>query len=57
MKTNLRRTFILAAVILMAIAAPTLFTARADRDDDTTYRARLSAGRVTIPGSQVSWRG
>src|SRR5712675_763535 len=71
MKTNLRRTFILAAVISMAVAAPTLFTARADRDDDTTYRARLTGfgevppklvdgqgkftGTLSADGASISW--
>ena len=56
MKTNLRRAFILVAVTLTAIAAPTLFTARADHDDDTTYRARLS-GFGEVPPKLVDGRG
>jgi hypothetical protein len=56
MKTNLRRAFILAVITLMAVAAPTLFTARADRDDETTYRARLS-GFGEVPPKLVDGQG
>jgi len=55
MKMNLRSTFILTAVALMAVATPTTFTARAVHDD-TTFRARLS-GFGEVPPKLVNGNG
>jgi CHRD domain len=56
MKINLRERFILAAIALMAVAALITFNARADHDDDTTYRARLS-GFGEVPPKLVDGQG
>ena len=42
MKLNLRNKLVVSAVMLMIATVPTPFTARADNDDATTYRARLT---------------
>jgi len=71
MKMNLRSTFMLIAVALMAVATPTTFTARADHDD-TTFRARLTGfgevppklvngngrftGTLSEDGTSISWK-
>src|SRR5215813_3689671 len=55
MKMNLRSTFILTAVALMAVATPTTFVARADHDD-TTFRARLT-GFGEVPPKLVNGNG
>jgi hypothetical protein len=56
MKRNLKRTFVLAAVTIMTFATPTLFTARADHDDDPTYSARLN-GFGEVPPKLVDGQG
>src|SRR6266540_1721427 len=52
MNMNLRSTFILTAVAIVAIATPITFMARANHDD-TTFRARLTGcgggGRPACP--------
>jgi len=71
MKMNLRRKSILAAVALTVLAAPIASTARDDRDDVTTYRARLTGfgevppklvdgqgrftGTLSADGASISW--
>src|SRR5262244_4092972 len=55
MKMNLRSTFILTAVALMAVAWPSTFVARADHDD-TTFRARLT-GFGEVPPKLVDGNG
>src|SRR5258708_38707758 len=71
MRMNLRRKSVLAAVALMVLAAPITSTARDDRDDVTTYRARLTgfgevppklvdgqgkfAGTLSADGASISW--
>jgi hypothetical protein len=71
MKMNLRGTLILVAIALVAVAAPITFTARADHDDVTTYRAKLTGfgevppklvdghgkftGTLSADGSSISW--
>src|SRR5437773_12244455 len=71
MRMNLRRKSILAAVALTALAASIASTARADRDDVTTYRARLTGfgevppkladgqgrftGTLSADGASISW--
>src|SRR6267378_4177147 len=71
MRTNLRRKSILAAVALTVLAAPITSTAREDRDDVTTYRARLTGfgevppklasgqgkftGALSADGASISW--
>jgi len=56
MKMNLRGTFILVAVALVSVAAPITFTARADNDDATTYRAKLT-GFGEVPPKLVDGHG
>src|SRR5438552_15600439 len=56
MRMNLKRKSILAAVALTALAAPIASTAREDRDDVTTYRARLT-GFGEVPPKLVSGQG
>ncbi|TMG91635.1 MAG: CHRD domain-containing protein [Betaproteobacteria bacterium] len=59
MRMNLRRKSVLAAVALTALAAPITSTGRGDRDDRddvTTYRARLSGfGEVPPKLLSISW--
>src|SRR5713101_5374569 len=71
MRMNLRRKSILAAVALMALAAPITSTVRANHDDVTTYRARLTGfgevpptlvdghgkftGTLSADGTSISW--
>src|SRR2546426_11498515 len=71
MRMNLRRKSILATVALTVLAAPIASTARDDRDDVTTYRARLTgfgevppklvdgqgkfAGTLSADGASISW--
>jgi hypothetical protein len=71
MKVNLRYKLTLAAISLLVVAAPIAFTARADRDDETTYRARLNGfgevppklvdgqgkftGTLSADGNSISW--
>src|SRR3989442_1263100 len=71
MRMNLRRKSILAAVALTVLAAPIASTARDDRDDVTTYRARLTGfgevppklvdgqgrftGTLSADGASISW--
>src|SRR5205809_6815851 len=71
MRMNLRRKSILAAVALTVVAAPIASTARADRDDATSYRARLTGfgevppkladgqgrftGTLSADGASISW--
>ena len=56
MKMNLRGKFILAAVALVAVATPIAFTVRADDDDGTAYRARLT-GFGEVPPKLVNGQG
>src|SRR6266699_2812874 len=56
MRMNLRRKSILAAVALTALAASITSAARADRDDVTSYRARLS-GFGEVPPKLVDGQG
>src|SRR3989442_1771807 len=71
MRMNLRRKSIQATVALTVLAAPIASTARDDRDDVTTYRARLTgfgevppklvdgqgkfAGTLSADGASISW--
>ncbi len=71
MRMNLRRKSVLAAVALTVLAAPITSTAREDRDDVTTYRARLTGfgevppkllngqgkftGTLSADGASISW--
>ena len=71
MRMNLKRKSVLAAVALMVLAAPITSTARDDRDDVTTYRARLTGfgevppklvdgqgkftGTLSADGASISW--
>src|SRR2546428_7145316 len=71
MRMNLKRKSILAAVALTVLAAPIASTAREDRDDVTTYRARLTGfgevppklangqgkftGALSADGASISW--
>ena len=71
MRMNLKRKSILAAVALTVLAAPITSTAREDRDDVTTYRARLTGfgevppklangqgkftGALSADGASISW--
>src|SRR5215510_9853729 len=55
MKMNLRSTFILTAVALMAVATPTTFNARAVHNE-TTFRARLT-GFSEVPPKLVNAHG
>src|SRR5215510_13954542 len=55
MKNKLRVGLILTAAILMAVAAPNRFSARAD-DEGPTYRARLS-GFGEVPPKLVDGQG
>src|SRR2546427_2249481 len=71
MRMNLRRKSILAAVALTVLAAPIASTAREDRDDVNTYRARLTGfgevppklangqgrftGALSADGASISW--
>ena len=56
MRMILRRNSVLAAVALMSLAAPITSTARDDRDDVTTYRARLT-GFGEVPPKLVNGQG
>lgn len=56
MKIDLRGKFILVAVALLAVAAPIAFTVRADDDDATTFRARLT-GFGEVPPKLVNGQG
>jgi len=56
MKSKLSVGLILAAITLIAVAAPTVFKARADHDDDTTYRAKLT-GFGEVPPKLVDGQG
>ncbi len=56
MRMNLRRKSILAAVALMALAAPITSTVRANHDDVTTYRAQLT-GFGEVPPKLVDGHG
>ena len=56
MSNHLKVVVILAVTCLIAIAAPRTFNARADHDDDTTYRARLS-GFGEVPPKLVDGSG
>src|SRR5262249_58560368 len=55
MKMNLRSTFMLTAVALLAVATPTTFSARADHDN-TTFSARLT-GFGEVPPKLVNAHG
>src|SRR2546426_8667068 len=71
MRMNLKRKSVLAAVALTVLAAPITSTAREDRDDVTTYRARLTGfgevppklangqgkftGALSADGASISW--
>jgi len=55
MKMNLRSTFILTAVALMAVATPTTFNAGAAHNE-TTFRARLS-GFGEVPPKLLNGQG
>ena len=55
MKNRLRLGLILTAALLMAVAAPIRFSARAD-DDNKTYHARLS-GFGEVPPKLVDGQG
>jgi len=55
MKNRLRLGLILTAALLIAVAAPIRFSARAD-DDNKTYRARLS-GFGEVPPKLVDGQG
>src|SRR5256886_9833014 len=71
MRMNLRRKSILAAVALTVVAAPIASAARDDRDDVTSYRARLTGfgevppklvdgqgrftGTLSADGASISW--
>jgi len=71
MRMNLKRKSVLAAVALTVLAAPITSTAREDRDDVTTYRARLTgfgevppklangqgkfSGALSADGASISW--
>lgn len=48
-KINLRMKLALAAVALMIAAVPAALKVRASRDDDTTYRARLTGFGEVLP--------
>jgi len=56
MRMNLRRKSILAAVALTVVAAPIASAARDDRDDVTSYRARLT-GFGEVPPKLVDGQG
>ena len=56
MKIHRRGIIIFAAVVLMAVAAPIVFTVRADHDDRATYSARLS-GFGEVPPKLVDGSG
>ena len=56
MKRKLSAGLILAAITLIAVATPNIFKARANHDDDTTYRARLS-GFGEVPPKLVDGSG
>src|SRR5262249_4931130 len=49
MKRKLSAGLILAAITLIAVATQNIFKARANHDDDTTYRARLSGFGEVLP--------
>ena len=53
---NLRYRFILVAIFIGMSAAPIAFTVRADTDDDTTFRARLT-GFGEVPPKLVNGNG
>src|SRR5256885_8612163 len=71
MRMNLKRKSILAAVALTVVAAPIASAARDDRDDVTSYRARLTGfgevppklvdgqgrftGTLSADGASISW--
>ena len=56
MRMNLKRKSILAAVALTVVAAPIASAARDDRDDVTSYRARLT-GFGEVPPKLVDGQG
>src|SRR2546426_9566147 len=56
MNMNLRYKFILVAIFIGMLAAPLAFTVRADKDDDTTFRARLT-GFGEVPPKLVNGQG
>jgi hypothetical protein len=56
MKITLRGTFVLAAIAVIAIAAPLVFTVHADHHDPITYRAKLS-GFGEVPPKLVDGQG
>jgi len=56
MNMNLRYKFILVAIFIGMLAAPIAFTVRADSDDETTFRARLT-GFGEVPPKLVTANG
>ena len=56
MKMNLRYKLILAATLLLVVAASIAFSVRADQDDETTFRARLT-GFGEVPPKLVNGQG
>jgi CHRD domain len=56
MEMNLRYKLILAATLLLVVAAPIAFTVRANHDDETTFRARLT-GFGEVPPKLVNGQG
>jgi hypothetical protein len=71
MKMNLRSKLTPAAILLLVVAAPIAVTVRADGDDETTFRARLTGfgevppklvdgngkftGTLSADGTSISW--
>ena len=56
MKMNLRYKLTLAAILVLVVAAPIAITVRADSDDETTFRARLT-GFGEVPPKLVDGNG
>ena len=56
MKNKVRVGLILAAAVLMVVAGPNRFSARADHDDETSFRARLN-GFGEVPPKLVDGQG
>lgn len=71
MKMNLRSKLTAAAILLLVVAAPIAVTVRADGEDGTTFRARLTGfgevppklvngngkftGTLSADGTSISW--
>jgi hypothetical protein len=56
MKMNLRTKFAIVLLAVMVVTFPTALTARADHDDEITYRARLT-GFGEVPPKLVDATG